>query len=504
MIRAISALIIVVLLFSGCHDDAGHGHEHDESGTSTNESIELEKEMLTLFTDKLELFVEFDPLIKGRISEFNSHFTILDDNYSPLQNAEIILELKIKDKKTIFKGHSEVPGIYKFDVKPDVSGEGDISYIIKTDKFEDKIVIKHQHIFNSLDDVHFHGNDVSSGDIFFTKEQAWSSEFNVLQIQPRTFSGIVKASGEILAMPGEKQNLIAKNEGIIVFSKRNLVQGSPVQKGEILFTVSSKGFTDDNITVEYHQALMNYDKSKSQYQRHKNLVQERIVSQSQFIESRNRYFADSVAFFNLKENVSSGGLNVVAPLKGYIHDLNVSEGQFVSTGSLLSTISSNKVLLLRADVSQTYFSELGSIQDANFRPAYTNKVYTIDELGGKLLAKASSVAENNHYMPVYFEVNNDGTLLEGAFAEFYLITKPQNNKLIVPVSAIMEEQNVFFVYVQVSGETFHKQNVNIGGSNGIHSEIITGLKAGDRIVTKGAMLVKAASVTAAPIHSHSH
>lgn len=504
MIRAFSALIIVVLLFSGCHDDAGHDHENDESGTTTNQSIELEKEMRTLFTDKLELFVEFDPLIKGRISEFNSHFTILDDNYSPLENAEIILELKINNKKTIFKGHSEIPGIYKFDVKPDVSGEGDIIYIVKTDKFEDKIVIKHQHIFNNLSDVHSHTNTVSSGDIFYSKEQAWSSEFNVKAIYPQQFTGIVKASGEILPMPGEKQNLIAKNEGIIMFSKRNLVQGSSVQKGEVLFTVSSNGLTDDNITVEYHEALMNFDKSKSQYQRHKNLVQERIVSQSQFIESRNKYFADSVAFFNLKDNVTNGGLKVVAPLKGYIHDLNVSEGQYVSTGSLLSTISSNKVMLLRADVSQTYFNELSSIQDATFRPAYTDRVYTIDELGGKLLAKASSVAENNHYMPVYFEVNNDGTLLEGAFAEFYLKTKPQNDKLIVPVSAIMEEQNAFYVYIQVAGETFHKQQVYIGNSDGIFSEIISGLNDGDRIVTQGAMLVKAASMTSAPIHSHSH
>jgi len=502
MIKAISALVVVVILISGCHHEADH--DHDASGTTTDQTIQLETEMRTLFTDNIELFVEFDPLIKGSTSVFNAHFTVLDNNYSPLQNAVVTLELKVNNKKTTYESHSDIPGIYHFEVLPEIFGEGDLSFIVNTDVFNDKFVLEHQHIFNDVSQVHSHTNSVSSEDIFYSKEQAWSSEFNVKAIYPQQFTGVVKASGEILPMPGEKQNLIAKNEGILMFSKRNLVQGSPVQKGEILFTVSSNGLTDDNITVEYHEALMSFDKSKSQYQRHKNLVQERIVSQSQFIESRNRYVADSVAFFNLKDNVSNGGLKVVAPLDGYIHDLNVSEGQFVSTGFLLSTISSNKVMLLRADVSQTYFSELGSIQDATFRPAYTDKVYTIDELGGKLLAKASSVAENNHYMPVYFEVNNDGTLLEGAYAEFYLKTKPHYDKLVIPVSAIMEEQNAFYVYLQISGETFHKQVVNIGDSDGIHSEIISGLKAGDRIVTKGAMLVKAASVTAAPIHSHSH
>lgn len=501
MIKAISALVVVVILISGCHHEADH--DHDESGTSINQTSQLEKEMLTLFTENLELFVEFDPLIKGNKSEFNAHFTVLND-YSPLEKAEVVLELMVNKTTTTYESHSDIPGIYHFDVIPENFGEGELRFLIKTKEFSDKFISENLHVFERISDVHSHANSVSSGDIFYSKEQAWSSDFNVSAIYPQQFTGIVKASGEILPMPGEKQNLIAKNEGIIMFSKRNLVQGSPVQKGEILFTVSSNGLTDDNITVEYHEALMNFDKSKSQYQRHKNLVQERIVSQSQFIESRNRYVADSVAFFNLKNNVSNGGLKVIAPLSGYIHDLNVSEGQFVSTGFLLSTISSNKVMLLRADVSQAYFSELGSIHDATFRPAYTDKVYTIEELGGKLLAKASSVAENNHYMPVYFEVNNDGTLLEGAFAEFYLKTKPLFEKLIIPKSAIMEEQNAFYLYVQTAGESFRKQQVFIGNSDGIYFEVTSGLRAGDRIVTKGAMLIKATSMTTAPVHSHSH
>jgi RND family efflux transporter MFP subunit len=195
---------------------------------------------------------------------------------------------------------------------------------------------------------------------------------------------------------------------------------------------------------------------------------------------------------------------VFAPLSGYIHELNVSEGQFASIGKILATISSNRVMLLRADVPQQYFGILGQISDATFRPAYTDKVYTIEELNGKLLAKASSVAENNHYMPVYFEVINDGTLLEGAFAEFNLKTKPQKDRLIVPVSALIEEQNNFYVYIQLSGESYMKQQLSLGDSDGIHAEVISGLKAGDRVVTRGALLLKASSASSAPVHTHSH
>ena len=120
------------------------------------------------------------------------------------------------------------------------------------------------------------------------------------------------------------------------------------------------------------------------------------------------------------------------------------------------------------------------------------------------LQKASSVAENNHYMPVYFEVINDGSLLEGAFAEFHLKTEPQLGTLVVPVGAVVEEQNNFYVYVQVSGEGYLKKQLGLGDSDGIYTEVLSGLVEGDRVVTKGAMLIKAASISSEPVHSHSH
>ncbi len=505
MTKAIKALIIVMLFITGCNHEAGHNHGDDGNGTASNQIDHIDQESVTLYTENLELFTEFDPLVVGETSSFIIHLTQLNNNYSPLADADVVLSLEIDGKKKQKSvSQAGIPGIYHVEVSPQLAGDGKISIEIIKGEFSDQFVLDHVHVFGKQGDVHSHGQQASSGQIFYSKEQAWTTEFNVEPIMLQSFSKVIKASGEIMAMPGEKQNVISKNDGIVMFSVRNLVQGSPVNKGDLLFVISGKGFTDDNISVKYHEARLQFEKSRNQYQRHQKLVEEKIVSESQFVESRNRYLADSVAYFNLKQNVSNGGLKVYAPLAGYIHELNVSEGQFASTGSLLATISSNRVMLLRADVSQQFFKTLGQISDATFRPAYSDKVYTIEELNGKLLAKASSVAENNHYMPVYFEVINDGTLLEGAFAEFYLKTEPQPGKLIIPVSALIEEQNNFYVYVQMAGESFRKQQVQPGDSDGIYLEILSGLSAGERVVTKGAMLIKAASLSTAPIHSHSH
>ena len=503
MIKAIIALVMAVFIVTGCSHNADHSHEGEQNKSATDTYDYSEKESYTLYSKNLELFVEFDPLISGENSIFLVHITDLNTNYSPLENAGVKAMLEIdREVKQNFEGQPVIAGIYELEVSPQFSGEGKLVIDISTLSFSDRFEIEHIHIFKEKTDLHTHG--AVTGEVNFLKEQAWNTDFNVELIEPRSFSKVINVSGELLAMPGEKQSLVAKHKGIVMFSTRNLVQGSPVKKGELIFNISSKGFTDDNISVQFQEARLAFEKSKSQYLRHKNLVDEKIVTQRQFVESRNQYQADSVQYFYLKRNVSDGGVKVFSPLTGYIHELNVSEGQFASTGSMLATISSNKVMLLRADVPQQYFNTLGKITDATFRPAYSEKVYTIEELGGKLLAKASSVAENNHYMPVYFEVNNDGTLLEGAFAEFHLKSDPLPGKFTVPVSALIEEQNTFYVYLQISGETYLKKQVQIGDSDGINSEVLSGLKAGDRVVIRGAMLLKASSVSSAPVTSHSH
>jgi RND family efflux transporter MFP subunit len=276
-----------------------------------------------------------------------------------------------------------------------------------------------------------------------------------------------------------------------------------VNKGEELFTLSGKGLADNNILVKFNEAKTNFQISKSNYLRHQTLLNEKIISQRQFMETQSKYITDSIMYFALKESVGDDGMKIHAPITGYLHELNVSEGQFVDPGLLMATISTNKVLLLRADVPQQYFSLLQDIQTTNFRPAYSNRVYTLEELSGKLIAKGASVAENNHYMPVYFEVFNDGTLLEGAFAEFYLMAGSEPGHIVIPTTAVIEEQGNHYVYVQVTGEDFQKRAIDIVASNGL-SASVTGIEPGERLVSEGAMLIKTATSAAIPSHNHQH
>jgi multidrug efflux pump subunit AcrA (membrane-fusion protein) len=75
----------------------------------------------------------------------------------------------------------------------------------------------------------------------------------------------------------------------------------------------------------------------------------------------------------------------------------------------------------------------------------------------------------------------------------------------LPESALTEEQGLYFVYLKLDDECYKKQEVQLGTSNGERVEILSGLKDGDTVVTRGAIHVKlAAASNAIPTHSHNH
>jgi membrane fusion protein, heavy metal efflux system len=70
---------------------------------------------------------------------------------------------------------------------------------------------------------------------------------------------------------------------------------------------------------------------------------------------------------------------------------------------------------------------------------------------------------------------------------------------------LVEEQGNFYVYVQTEGESFQKRNVTLGAQDGRRVQLLSGVAAGERIVTKGAYMIKLATQSGAvPAHGHEH
>lgn len=340
-----------------------------------------------------------------------------------------------------------------------------------------------------------------SDEIIFPKAQAAKTTFEVREIQPASFNQVVKTTGQVLAAPGDEAVIVATSNGVVSFSSNKLTEGTKVQKGQSLFQISSKDIAEGDY---YTKVKATYEAAKASYDRAEALVKDKIISQKEFESTKLEFENAKTAYNAVSNNKTAKGVSVNAPINGHMKNILVKEGEYITVGQPLATVSQNQRLVLRAEVSQRYYNAMQSVKSANFKTPYDNKVYSLEDLNGRLLSFGKTSNENSFFIPVSFEFDNKGEVIPGSFVEVYLISAPIENTLSIPVSALTNEMGIHYVYVQIDEEGYRKQEVALGANNGKEVQIIKGLHPGDRVVTKGAYQVKMASASGAIPHGHSH
>ena len=109
-------------------------------------------------------------------------------------------------------------------------------------------------------------------------------------------------------------------------------------------------------------------------------------------------------------------------------------------------------------------------------------------------------------LPVFWELANPRRdIAIGATATVSIPLGGAVDGLVVPVSAILEEDGIPVTYVQVTGESFSRRPVQVGARTGGRAVITGGLQPGDRVVSGAAYQVRLASLGGAvPAHGHEH
>ena len=359
----------------------------------------------------------------------------------------------------------------------------------------------HNHVATDAHAGHDHGHEHGSNpdEIILAPEKAKAAGVASMEIQPKAFRQVIKASGEVQAAQGNESTIVASVSGVVSF-QRSVTEGMQVGKGATIMTISASKLQDGDPA---ERARIAYEASKADFDRASRLVESQIVSQKEFNAIKEKYENAKVAYEAIAKNQTKSGVAVSAPMGGYIKNLLVKEGDYVAVGQPLATVTQNNRLFLRADVSERYYKYLNGITSANFKTPYDNQVYELEALNGKLLSYGKS--SGSFYVPVTFSFDNKGDIIPGSFVEIYLLSKQMENTLVLPVEALTEEQGLYFIYLQKCEESYKKQEVKLGASNGKEVQILSGIQPGDRVVVKGAYHVKLAAVSnALPAHCHEH
>jgi cobalt-zinc-cadmium efflux system membrane fusion protein len=199
-----------------------------------------------------------------------------------------------------------------------------------------------------------------------------------------------------------------------------------------------------------------------------------------------------IAALEVAQN-SNPAAAITAPIAGVIVDRQIGPGQFLQAGGTpVFTIADPSSVWLLANVRETDAGLVQVGQSVEVRVL----AYPQRDFKARVTHVAALVDPVTHRLPVRAEIDNrDGTLKPEMFANFRILTSNATESPAVPEAAVVHEGDSAHVWV-VEGDLLSYRAIKTGRSNDALVEVLDGLKAGDRIVTKGGLFIDQAAVPA--------
>ena len=184
---------------------------------------------------------------------------------------------------------------------------------------------------------------------------------------------------------------------------------------------------------------------------------------------------------------------VVAPIGGIVTDRQVGPGQYIQSGasSPVFSIGDLSTVWLVADVPETDAPYIERGQTVEVRVlALPGQIFK-----AKLTAIGAQVDPVTRRVPVRATLaNTDGKLKPQMFASFSIITSTGDSQApSVPEEAIVREGDQARVWVVAQNNTLSLRSIHTGRSNDGMVEVLDGLKAGERVVTRGSLFIDRAA-----------
>jgi len=493
------ASLALILMLAACNNSqkTDGAHAHDDITVP-----------YTGYSETIEVFADVQPLAVGANSEIIVHFTDLE-TFKPLKAKEVLASLIVGSKGLRQISNEAVQdGIYKFVFQPVESGVGRLDFKLDIEGKERNVSISNVKVYaDAHNAVHLAEELIptSPNAIGFTKEQSWKVDFKTQMPAYMPFGNVIKSTAKVEASPLDKYIVAAKSSGFVSYASGIISEGREVQNKEWLMTISGYGLTENNAVVRMQEARVEYDIANADYNRDKRLFDQKIVSERQLLESQSRYEKAQTQWNNLQNTVDASGEKVMVKGKGFVNDIFVENGEYVEAGTPLFSIINTKRIVLKAMVRQIHRMDLAQLYDATIE-LDNGDVLTLSQLNGRILSVAQSLSDDNYLLPVTLEVDYNQQLISGGFANVYLKTISKQPVVVVPETAMVETQGLYFVYTQLTPELFERRQVMVGASDGQSRVITSGLNANERIVSRGATLVKLAAVsnTIDPHAGHVH
>lgn len=286
--------------------------------------------------------------------------------------------------------------------------------------------------------------------------QEFSENFSII--------GTVNANNDI--------TVVSETQGKVV--KLYIKTGDYVKEGTVLADVD-----DELKQAAFLTAKTNHEKSRRDLERIEALYKEKNVSESDLEGARLAAAAAEAQFIAARRQLSD--TKIKAPISGMIADKYINQGSMTAPGTPVANIIDISNLKIKVSVPEKDIFKLKTGDKVNLNTdVYPGKTFT------GTVQTISSKADNGHNYPVEIIMPNNASspLKAGMFIQAGFSSLGKRQALTVPRAAILNSIKDPQVFVVQNG-TARIRNIAAGRESGNMIEVVSGLQAGEKVVTSG-------------------
>ncbi len=253
--------------------------------------------------------------------------------------------------------------------------------------------------------------------------------------------------------------------------------GDQVKKGDIIMKIDPNDAS--SMTVKFNEDQQLYLKSIRDYERMKILYEAGAVSKQDYENARTAYDIAQSNYGKSKESVE-----IPAPFDGTLTNINVNEGDRISSGMILGTVAVTDQMRVDLSLSEEKAKMIAKDQPAKIVvPLPSGRDVTVSGVVDFVSLSADPIT-GLFGVRVTFE-NPDGILVPGTVTRVQILVFSSPDALTVPTSALSTEGDNRFVWIVDKKKIATKRMITVGWQGDESVEIIAGVNVGDRVVTKG-------------------
>ena len=296
-----------------------------------------------------------------------------------------------------------------------------------------------------------------------------TTEVSVLALKPQNFVNYVQIQGKIDA----QDNVMAYSQspGVItgIFAK----PGQHVSRGQVLVQLDNS-VLNQNIAQAETQVSLN----KTLFERQKNLWDQKIGTEVQFLQAQTALQSSLKQVASLRQQADM--YRITSPISGSIDQMDLKLGQVIQPGTNGIRIVNADILKVKADVPESYASSVATGNSVKILVPDAN-----DSLITKVTFAAKVIDPSSRSFGVEVKLPDRKTLRPNMTAIIQIANYSKANAIVVPVKAIQKSEDGDYVMLNNNGVA-KRVNVKVGNTYSGTSEILSGLKDGDQLITEGA------------------